>query len=66
MTLIEFGTQQCQFCPKVVSSRDGAHDFFHFSPVNKGGFPFSAKCRAIDFYRAFSFEIQTVKRNKSH
>ena len=25
---IEFGTQQCQFCPKVASLRDGARDFF--------------------------------------
>ena len=34
MMLIEFGTQQCQFCPKVASLRDGARDFFHYSPVN--------------------------------
>ena len=25
-----FGTQQCQFCPKVGSSCDGACDFFHY------------------------------------
>ena len=24
---------------------------------HQGGFPFSAKCRAIDFYRALSFEM---------
>ena len=39
MTLIEFGTQQCQFCPKVASSRDGARDFSRCSPANKGCFP---------------------------
>ena len=33
MTSIEFGTQQCQFFPKVASSRDGACDFFRYSPV---------------------------------
>jgi hypothetical protein len=32
----------------------------------KAGFPFSAKCCVIDFLRSLSFEIQTVKRNKSH
>ena len=24
----------------------------------KGGFPFSGKCRAIDFFRSLSFELQ--------
>ena len=45
MTLIEFGTQQCQFCPTVVSSHDGACDFFHYSPVNNALSPSRADAR---------------------
>ena len=37
MTLIDFGTQQCQFCPKVASSRDGARDFFRCLPLTLMG-----------------------------
>ena len=45
MTLIEFGTQQCQFCVKVTSSRDGARDFFRYSPVNNALSPSHADAR---------------------
>ena len=45
MTLIEFGTQQCQFCPKVASSRDGACDFFRYSSVNNAWPPSRAAAR---------------------
>jgi hypothetical protein len=32
---------------------------------SKGGFHFSAKCRAIDFLRSLSFEIHAIKRNRT-
>jgi hypothetical protein len=32
---------------------------------HKGGFPFTAKRRAIDILRSLSFEIQAIKRNGS-
>ena len=31
--------------------------------IHKGGFPFSAKCRAIDFKRALSFELCEVNHS---
>ena len=45
MTFIEFGTQECQFCLKVASSRDGAREFFPYSPVNNALSPFRADAR---------------------
>ena len=46
MTLIESGPQQCQFCAKLVaSSRDGACDFFRYSPVNNALSPSRADAR---------------------
>ena len=37
--------QQCQFCPKVASSRDGSRDFFRYSPVNNAFSPSRADAR---------------------
>ena len=54
MTIIEFGTQHCQCCPKVASSRDGAHDFFRYSPMNNALSPSRADAR------------ETVKFRHSH
>ena len=45
MTLNLIGTQKCQFCPKVASSRYGACDFFCYSPVNNALFPSRADTR---------------------
>ena len=42
---VKFGTQQCQFCPKVASSHDGARDFFRYSPVNNALSPSRADAR---------------------
>ena len=55
MTLIEFGTQQCQFCPKVAASRDGACDFFRYSPVNNALSPSRAVASSASTLKDFSF-----------
>ena len=45
----------------------GAEVFFAFLTLvlHKGGFPFSAKCRAINFLRSLSFEMCAVSHSRS-
>ena len=48
-------SSELQSAPMLLGRRDNLQF--------KGGFPFSAKCRAIDFKRALSFEICEVNHS---